>query len=479
MSTHVNLSTLGIAAAQNSNASLDELLGFGGVDASDMRNQITIGFADPLRASLGFYEVTINGKTDYVDRQGVRDIVARFQAQAGASVTAGGPDSPRPAESRPSCEVLPVDQDDPSNVDDPMADRNVDLKAIVASSGELTWFEVAIQNERHGIHSVVPGDPNGKTISTGPVFTTVGIEAPNLGSLRAIQCIDPQGGTGFAWMTHEGNANEVWSRDGKLLDAKYDGTGYSMQPGVASSLLNPVDLLSGAAAGKLVGKSVTAAAGAIEARALSAEAPAAVDGMNALEKGAIAASNEAKTAATVVAQDAAADGMRGGINWNPFRAPSLDRYMPNSGNVAIVGTFDKGGGTIVTTSVDFLQLQANHGGRIFASTDLISNSHVDQLANDLLSGSLSRGKNVVILTGRHGTTAGWDFGKNEIDFLVEDFGIAPGARNLEILDATKLTSQQMKDILQRGDDVILGWCHSENSRQVMNALGVNVRLAPF
>ena len=57
--------------------------------------------------------------------------------------------------------------------------------------------------------------------------------------------------------------------------------------------------------------------------------------------------------------------------------------------------------------------------------------------------------------------------------------IAPAAQNPEILDAHTLTPQKMQEVLQRGDDVILAWCNSENSRQVMNALGVNVRFAPF
>jgi len=148
--------------------------------------------------------------------------------------------------------------------------------------------------------------------------------------------------------------------------------------------------------------------------------------------------------------------------------------MPNAGNVSVVGATKKG-----ATAVDFLQLQANHGGRIFAATDVITGSHVDKLANDLLSGPLSKGKNIVIITGRHGTTAGWDVGMKKSEFLREDFVIAPAAKNIEILDATKLTPAQMQAVLQRGDDVILAWCNSENSRQVMNALGVNVKRAPF
>jgi hypothetical protein len=151
--------------------------------------------------------------------------------------------------------------------------------------------------------------------------------------------------------------------------------------------------------------------------------------------------------------------------------------MPNAGNVPIAGAV-KGKGL---TTVDFLQLRANHGGRIFAATDVISGSHVDALTHDLLSGPLSQGKNIVILTGRHGDTSGLDLPlvTKQTQFLMDDFVIAPAAKNVEILDATKLSPAQMQAVLQRGDDVILGWCNSENSRQVMNALGVNVRLAPF
>jgi hypothetical protein len=474
MSVCVNLSTLSDAASQANNAALDSLLGFDGLDASDMQNQIRISAADPLRASLGFYEVTINGKTGFMDREGIRDALARLRQPECSAADPHNQGSPSATESQVTCELLPVDQEDPSDVDDPMAGKNVDLQTIEGTSGRLTRFEQAIRDERYGEHSVVPGDPNGKTISTGPVFSTYGKAPPDLASARAVQCTDPSGTANFAWVTREGHGNVFWSRDGKLLDAQYDGSGYSMEPGFVASLLNPVDLLSGAVAAKLVAKPVSMAANALEAGIARAEVSAAANGAKALEKGAVAAARAESATVAAVADDIAAAGARSGINWNPFRAPSLERYMPNAGNVSVDGLTKKG-----NKVVDFLQLEANHGGRIFAATDEITGSHVDTLANELLSGSLSQGKDVVILTGRHGSTAGWDVGQRHFKFLMDDFVIAPAAKNLQVVDATRLTAEEMQAILQRGDDVILGWCNSENSRQVMKALGVNVMFAPF
>jgi hypothetical protein len=84
MTTHVSLSDLTLAAYA-SDAALKNLVPFDGLDASDMQNQITIRDADPLRASLGFYEVTINGKTELMDRQGIEESIWRLRQAAVAS----------------------------------------------------------------------------------------------------------------------------------------------------------------------------------------------------------------------------------------------------------------------------------------------------------------------------------------------------------------------------------------------------------
>jgi len=84
MTTHVSLSDLSLAAYA-SDASLKNLVPFDGLDASDMQNQITIRDADPLRASLGFYEVTINGKTELMERQGIEESIWQLRQTAVAS----------------------------------------------------------------------------------------------------------------------------------------------------------------------------------------------------------------------------------------------------------------------------------------------------------------------------------------------------------------------------------------------------------
>lgn len=173
----------------------------------------------------------------------------------------------------------------------------------------------------------------------------------------------------------------------------------------------------------------------------------------------------------------AAESSRSGINWNPFRSRSLDEYLTagSTGRVTTTAPLKNG----AMKSVDFLELQGLNGGRIFASTDVVTGGHVDQLANQLLQGPLSRGMPVEIISGRHGDKAGFDLGMKELDFLLEDYGIAPAARNVDIHDAMKMSPAQMRAVLESGNDVILGWCHSENSRQVIKALGLNFMSAPF
>src|SRR5262249_17054810 len=146
---------------------------------------------------------------------------------------------------------------------------NIDLKTVRNDNDELTPFEGEIRDARRGKNSGFPGDPAGKEIGTGPVFSTVGqtLTGDNLRSARAIQCVDQNGASKYGWVTEEGYANVVWDREGKLLGAVSNGKGYSMQPGFVQSLFNPMDLLAGVIAGKLFSKSVSLAIDAIESDA--------------------------------------------------------------------------------------------------------------------------------------------------------------------------------------------------------------------
>ncbi|BDC46005.1 SpvB/TcaC N-terminal domain-containing protein [Paraburkholderia terrae] len=169
-------------------------------------------------------------------------------------------------------------------------------------------------------------------------------------------------------------------------------------------------------------------------------------------------------------------GVRAGINWNPFKSRSLGEFL-TFGKIGRVSTSAPVKG--VSKAVDFLELEAANGGRIFASTDIITHGHVDDLANQLLHGPLNQGKTIEIITGRHGDRAGFDFLQKELQFLFEDYGVAPAAKNVVIHNAMEMSPAKMQAVLESGNDVILGWCFSENSRQVIKALGLNFMRAPF
>ncbi len=134
-----------------------------------------------------------------------------------------------------------------------------------AADGGLTSFEQKISEARMW-NTVDPGHvvvSNLKGIDTpyNDHFRVVGQEltAKQLASARAIQYCDETGAK-HGWVTSEGAADILWSREGKLLKAVNTHATYDTQPGFAASLLNPVDLLSGAIAGKLVGRAAIAAA---------------------------------------------------------------------------------------------------------------------------------------------------------------------------------------------------------------------------
>ena len=132
------------------------------------------------------------------------------------------------------------------------------------TAGDLTDFEQNILSARMGSNESVQGDPKGLTIATGPVFSTVGtiLTGPFLRSARVIAVCDESGERQSLWHTVEGSANVIWSREGRLLHAYDNHSGYSMEPGLVASLLNPVDLFAGFGAGKLVGAGGRALGGA-------------------------------------------------------------------------------------------------------------------------------------------------------------------------------------------------------------------------
>ena len=183
----------------------------------------------------------------------------------GNPLGANDPTGTQPADKNQSCSLLPVDVYDPSDVDDPSASQNIDLKTIMGPDGP-TKFEDAILYARSGSNSAFPVDPTGVKLATGPAAPHTwgaSLTGDRLRSARAIQCTDASGANLYAWVTEEvhslwggdkARGNVFWSREGKLLNAVVTDSGYSMELGLGASLLNPADWISGAAAGKLVWK---------------------------------------------------------------------------------------------------------------------------------------------------------------------------------------------------------------------------------
>ena len=196
----------------------------------------------------------------------------------GNCIALNDPAGTQPENNNLTCTLVPTTSEpDPSDMDDPSAAVYDQVANEVggwdATSG-LTDFEQAIVGARLGSDSEFPGDPKGIKIATGPVYNTYG-DTPSTGdelrSARAIQCKDQEGVSHYAWVTKQGYAFLVWTREGTLLDAFYSGEGYSMEPGVVASMLNPVELFAGGAASKLVRRGARIAEAAIapglEARA--------------------------------------------------------------------------------------------------------------------------------------------------------------------------------------------------------------------
>ena len=121
--------------------------------------------------------------------------------------------------------------------------------------GQLTTFEHKIAAARAWQGEAIPLDPWNPqktfTIPTGPVFSTVDavLTPSQLRSAQALRYSDDAGVNHLEWATFNDGFIRYWSREGNLLGASYHGSAYSMTPGLGASVLNPVDLLSGAVAG--------------------------------------------------------------------------------------------------------------------------------------------------------------------------------------------------------------------------------------
>jgi hypothetical protein len=159
---------------------------------------------------------------------------------------------------------------------------------------------------------------------------------------------------------------------------------------------------------------------------------------------------------------------RAGINWNPFRGKSLTHYLPYSGKLMATSK--------VRPAVGFLGLSTTaKGGRVWVSPVSVDHYHIEDLVTQLMKAN--PGKRIEIVTGVHGTGGGRTI--KEEDFLVEDFGVAPASKDIEIHNEKTITDAQLKSVLESNNEVILAWCDSEFSRRIVKVLGMNLMKAPF
>lgn len=178
-------------------------------------------------------------------------------------------------------------------------------------------------------------------------------------------------------------------------------------------------------------------------------------------------------------QRAGQGAMRAGINWNPFRSRSLREFWDRSSSY-VTSSFVQLPGQLkaVGSRVEFLGFRSPGGSRIWASTDVVDVGHVKDIVTHLDGNG---GKGVInVLTGRHGDPSGLDFMTRDFKFFVEDLIALPKSARIDIHDVTRMTDAQLAGILQHSDEVVLAWCHSEHSRRIIRALGLNFKsIAPF
>ncbi len=341
----------------------------------------------------------------------------------GNCIGANDPTGTQPANDNLTCTVLPTSRDDPSNVDDPMADQNIDLKTTGASD-RSTKFEDAIEAARTGANTGFPGDPQGKYIRTGPVYSTKGktLTGDNLRSARAIECTGKGGATYYAWATQDGGSTVFWSREGKLLDAAWNGNGYSMEPSFLASLLNPVDLLTGAVAGKFV------------------------RGIAAKGTGAIANKESAVLRDVAAAADE--------VLSLPDIPPPLwvPRSLPGSGRLWVT----KGYVLNDATMMNELIAQTRRAGR---EVTLLTGTHGDRLGRIGVSAEFK------VAMGRLTRETGVDFLREDI----QKIGLNGHALGIRIRDVTRMSETELRLALSGGGDIYAYWCHSGLTRLLARA----------
>ena len=73
--------------------------------------------------------------------------------------------------------------------------------------------------------------------------------------------------------------------------------------------------------------------------------------------------------------------------------------------------------------------------------------------------------------GPDGTLLGEYNGVSGKQLLNEDLKVWGDSLNIKIYDVSKLSSEELKSVIKSSDITICGWCFSERSKLLLEALG--------
>jgi hypothetical protein len=116
----------------------------------------------------------------------------------------------------------------------------------------------------------------------------------------------------------------------------------------------------------------------------------------------------------------------------------------------------------------FYEVRTGNNNKIYVSTGNIKQSHFADIVNQTEG-------NVSIISGMHGNPEGdllSEFNGISGNLLIEEDIKAWGkSNNIKIYDVNELSSDKLNSIIQTSDTTICGWCFSERSKLLLEALG--------
>ncbi|WP_213592804.1 hypothetical protein [Paenibacillus woosongensis] len=146
------------------------------------------------------------------------------------------------------------------------------------------------------------------------------------------------------------------------------------------------------------------------------------------------------------------------------KASNRGGYGSDGQDVPYLSDFFKGADEGILRGIDeptFYLVKNEAGGSIHVSTDKIKQRHFTNIVEE------SKGK-VNILTGAHGTVDGTLIPeKTFFDSDLMKWGNNP---NVNVLDITKLSDDQISKIVQGDGVIVCGWCYSERSQDILRAM---------